>query len=261
MTEKPYLSWIDDSELENAVTHVYQQLITGLTKKNLKNFTKNQIDPFSLVFEMYSSNISPIEWLHNEVQRQAQKTMTNAIGDFHELVLGACDGWINLPTGHESSVDLMKEDGSIFAELKNKHNTMKGDSKLPFLEKYIALANRKPDSTIYLVHIIHKGTAQVYGNNTGKVWKVNDKSHERVKLIRGVDFYNLVTGHTGALEELYQILPHVLQKVMSANPLQIQNTPLITQLQESLEIDISDEKADKVILDYFFNLTFGKFLE
>lgn len=44
----------------------------------------------------------------NETTRQAQKTLQNHIGDFHQNILGSVDGWINLKVG--SIIDLISED-------------------------------------------------------------------------------------------------------------------------------------------------------
>ena len=46
--------------------------------------------------------------------------MSNAIGTFHQSVLGSVEGWLN----HDTGYDLENPSRKLIAEIKNKHNTM-----------------------------------------------------------------------------------------------------------------------------------------
>jgi len=58
----------------------------------------NIIDPFLMIFEMGSFNLDSTSWTSNEMVRQAQKTLSNKIGWFHQKMLGSIDGWEDLET-------------------------------------------------------------------------------------------------------------------------------------------------------------------
>jgi hypothetical protein len=116
-----YLNFIEDEKLEAIV---YDLLVEEAKsdKKAEKKFHKNVIDPFTLLFEMATFGISISEWEKNEKMRQAQKTLTNRIGNFHQKILGSVKGFNNLETG--KIIDLVNLDLKIIAEVKNKHNTL-----------------------------------------------------------------------------------------------------------------------------------------
>ena len=57
-------------------------------KKNApKKFYSNVIDPFGPIFEMAIHKINADEWEELETIRQIQKTIQNAVGDFHNIFL------------------------------------------------------------------------------------------------------------------------------------------------------------------------------
>ncbi len=63
-------------------------------------------------------------WYKNETARQAQKTLQNHLGDFHQRILGSVKGWTDMHTG--GVIDLISHDTKIIAEVKNKYNTVSG---------------------------------------------------------------------------------------------------------------------------------------
>lgn len=209
-----YLDWIEDEDLINAVKKVHEIFAKAAKQTTLKTVTRNVIDPFTFIFETeLLSEIDVEQWIADEVKRQIQKTLTNAIGDFHQTILGSVNGWTNLNTGHSTGVDVKKNDETVFAEIKNKYNTVTGarqDSVFNVLRK---IANTKPEATCYLVHMVKKDK-QSYD----KLWKFNAKnvfySHERVRLISGDKFYDLVAG-SGSLSQLLTVLPSVISNSIS----------------------------------------------
>ena len=61
------------------------------------------------------------EWVKKEILRQLDKSVEQKMGEFHQMLLGGVDGWLDLKIGHE--VDLRNEEQTIHIELKNKFNT------------------------------------------------------------------------------------------------------------------------------------------
>ena len=184
-------------------------------KTAVNEFGKNVIDPFAAIFEMSGFEIDYNTWLKSETTRQAQKTLQNHIGDFHQNILGYSEDWTNKRVG--SIIDLLSEKHKVIAEIKNKYNTISG-GKLSDL--YYSLDKQiSPKSSIY------KGYTAYYvaivtnkGKRFNKTFTPSDKDkgekcplNEHIREIDGASFYSLVTGYENALEELFDVLPEVIQ--------------------------------------------------
>jgi hypothetical protein len=209
-----WLSWIDDKNLANEVSHL---LMKANDAQNIASseFGKNVIDPFAAIFEMSGFDLDFETWLKSEMSRQAQKTLQNHIGDFHQNILGYTIGWTNMKVGNV--IDLSSEKIKIVAEIKNKHNTISG-GKLSDL--YYSLHNLvSPKSSIYkgytayYVAIIPKRPMRY-----NKPFTPSDKDkgekcpyNESIREIDGASFYSLVTGSETALEDLFNVLPEVVK--------------------------------------------------
>lgn len=93
-----YLPFIEDSILVSAVEKVLFITSDSRDRAEEKLF-RNVVDPFSALFDVLTQNIPLSEWFEQEKSRQTQKTMQNAIGEFHQEILGGMDGWEDLGTG------------------------------------------------------------------------------------------------------------------------------------------------------------------
>lgn len=199
---------------------------------------RNVIDPFAALFEMSGFEIDYKTWLKSETTRQAQKTLQNHIGDFHQNILGYSKGWKNKEVGN--IIDILSEEKKIIAEIKNKYNTISG-GKLADL--YYSLDKQiSPKTSIY------KGYTAYYvaiipkkGERYDKPFTPSDKEkgekcpiNEHIREIDGASFYSLVTGYENALEDLFDVLPQVI-KLCSSGKYQIR---------------------DKEKLKHFFNLAY-----
>ena len=76
-------------------------------------------DPFLVITECASLNITFEEWEKMERQRSIKKLIEMKIGKLHELVITSLKGWRKEDV---FGVDVVNEDNSIFIELKNKYN-------------------------------------------------------------------------------------------------------------------------------------------
>ena len=140
----PWLSWIDNSDLIKEV-NLLLSIAKNAQKAAVDNFGKNVIDPFAAIFEMAGFEIDYDTWLKSETTRQAQKTLQNHIGDFHQNILGYSKDWTNKGVGN--IIDLLSEKNKAIAEIKNKYNTISG-GKLSDL--YYSLDKQiSPKSSIY----------------------------------------------------------------------------------------------------------------
>lgn len=209
-----YLNWIEDKLLIDAVSHLIE-IGKSSQKEAEAKFNKNVIDPFSALFQMAGFEIDYKGWVTSEKTRQSQKTLQNHIGNFHQNILGSIEGWENLKTGNV--MDLLSTENEILAEIKNKHNTVKG-SDLSGLYKSMEAAimpksSRYKDFTAYYITIIPKKperfdhTFTPSDKETGSKMPKNDK----IRIIDGASFYSMVTGVDSALEQLYDCLPKVIE--------------------------------------------------
>ena len=114
---------------KNFEEHVRQTLATynrNLSSINLKKFNSNIIDPIKLLFDKCVYNKSFENIIVFELQRQRDKSNTNAIGYFHQNIfkyIKDCEvpehGWDVIFHGTRNT---------IYVEMKNKHNTMNSSS-------------------------------------------------------------------------------------------------------------------------------------
>jgi len=222
----PYLEWISDENLDHAVDLLLQKS-TQAKANAVRNFGRNVIDPFSALFEIAGFSMSYEEWIKSETARQAQKTLQNHVGDFHQNILGSCNGWANLYTG--AIVDLCSIENKVIAEVKNKFNTISG-GKLADLYYTLEEAVMNKTSiyrnyTAYYVSIIPKNTKRYNIEFTPS----NNKKSQRcpanplVRYIDGASFYAKVTGKENALEELFDVLPVLIANKTGASLTDLQS--------------------------------------
>ena len=207
----PYLKFITDKKLISAVGKVVKIIETAEHEAD-SNLHKNVIDPFSALFHGVTHAITYKEWIDQEKARQSQKTMQNAIGDFHQEILGAVPRWTNLGIG--GGLDVINKETKIIAEVKNKFNTTKGNHKV---EVYDAIKSKLKTKEYggfigYYVEIIPKGKAKydkpfVPPDNKTKKRRPTNKN---IRVIDGISFYTLVTGRKHALQELFEAVSHIL---------------------------------------------------
>lgn len=232
-TKMSKLNWITDHDLSSAVQNIL--LIAKNAKmESTKNFGKNVVDPFSAIFEMAGFGMSYNEWVINEEARQAQKTLQNFIGEFHQIILGSCTGWTDLKVGN--IIDLYSAENKIIAEVKNKFNTVSG-GKLAELYWSLETAVMNKTSiyknyTAYYVSIIPKKSGRYNKPFTPSDKEKGQKCPENilVREIDGASFYTLVTGEVDALENLFDVLPEVIFELNSITPLESDNIKKLFKL-------------------------------
>ena len=208
-----YLKWVSDKNLLSAVSHLLDK--AEVAKAHAKDeFGKNVIDPFSALFEIAGFEIDYNNWLKSETSRQAQKTLQNHIGDFHQTILGFSSGWENMKTGNV--MDLVSEKHKIIAEIKNKYNTISGGKLADLYHSLQAQVMPKSSKykgfTAYYVAIIPKKPIRYNQMFTPSNKEEGEKcpANEKIREIDGASFYHLVTGQKNALEELFDVLPDVI---------------------------------------------------
>ena len=208
------------------------------TKESKFNIHKNKIDPFPALIDSMLQGIPLEQWLAQEKIRQNQKTLQNAIGNFHQTVIASFDGWENLGTG--KVLDVRNQKQKMIAEIKNKFNTTKGNHKVQI---YRDIANKISEPahvgfTGYYVEIIPSGRGAKAVYDKPFVTSDNNKNgmrveqREDVRIIDGKSFYKIVTGQTDALEQLYQSLPAMIRQAIGTQNVAPENEDLFLALFE-----------------------------
>lgn len=208
---QPWLPFLQNDELIRALREL-QRVAEAARIKADKDAGRNVIDPFTAAFQMQLLDIAPSDWPRMEQSRQMEKSLQNAIGEFHQGILGCLHGWENLHTG--SVVDLVCRERKMIAEVKNKHNTLKASDQAGLYDKLHDLVRKKGQEfagfTAYYVEVIPK-TATRYDvpftppDNTTGTRKAEDVL---IRKIDGASFYALATGHADALAQLFHALPN-----------------------------------------------------
>lgn len=208
-----YLSWITDENLLKALNDFAEALARG-DDKDAKDSGRNVTDPFATIFTITFFNMSHTHWLHMEKFRKKEKTLTNALGKFHQQVLGSVKGWQDL--GQKAVVDLVNDERKIIAEVKNKYNTLKGSDKI---NTYNALHSCIYDKVskfrgyqAYYVTVIPEHPQGILRPFTPSDNKSGTKPPEDPSImeIDGKRFYALVTGSETALEDLFNVISEIV---------------------------------------------------
>lgn len=206
-----YLSFISDKDLLQCIAELhntYEQCQRAFTTAD---FYKNKVDPIKFQFDMAFNGINDNDYIKAEITRQVDKTISNAIGAFHQRLLGCIDGLNDLGVGN--GCDLVNDQKTIFAELKNKHNTMNSSSSEATIQKLIHFAEEYPNATCYWIQIIAKRSIDELweGSFNGKHY-----AHPRVRKISADRFYALVTGIPDAFYQLCAVLPQAIKDYLDS---------------------------------------------
>ena len=210
-----YLPFLDDEDLFAAAQIVLTAFNRAVSKSD---FEANSVDAFSAYFETALGGTSIKHWLQSERSRQKQKTLQNSVGTFHQFVLGSMPGCKD--TGvNRGGVDVVNVRSAWIAEIKNKHNTVKGsDRKSVYdnLRHYIKLYSDEYSKkfTGYYVEVIPKG-----GRSYNEPFQPTDSLqsgrprplNKNIRIISGPQFYDLASESKGALLKLLLALPKIMK--------------------------------------------------
>lgn len=206
------LDWID-----------YDRLLE-ITKKNFsrslnrsrETLTDAKTEPTLNILRGYLLNMSKEEIGTIEKSVALTKTFQNAIGDFHQEVLGSAKGWRS--TGTSGGVlDIMSDNPikqaankKILAEVKMRYNTIKASDEKNTWDKLdqAARLHGLKDHVSYIIQIVPKKRVAY-----DQPWKVTGRDlREHVRCIDGTTAYYYVTGQENALKDLLLLLPDLLSE-------------------------------------------------
>ncbi|TMM32026.1 Eco47II family restriction endonuclease [Polaribacter aestuariivivens] len=233
-----YLSYISDEHLLSCIGNLHNSYLKAKANVSKKKFYKNKIDTIKLTFDAKFNDLDEETLIKTEINRQIDKSINNSIGTFHEQILGGIN---NFEIGNSSGFDIKAKDDTLFADIKNKHNTMNSSSAESLFQKLAYYADTYKQAKCYWVQILAKNSfcEKWFGEINGKEY-----SHSRVYKISGDQFYKLLSGKENALFELYEVLPKAISDYLS-----LQENKA-TQANSALdEISASSNISKRSILD------------
>lgn len=206
------LSFISDQDLYSETRELLLRIDKAVKETKID---KNSLDPFSALFEStVVADFNLEEWLAAEKTRQIGKSMANAIGDFHQALIGHLPGWTSTGTVG-GRVDLLHPSpfGSrgtgVVAELKNKHNTMNSSSQKALFRTFQDVLGEKlyKGQTAYLIEVIPKKPGK-----SDLPWVISKfPALEEVRRISAREVYEISSGDPDAFDKLFATLPKILE--------------------------------------------------
>jgi len=203
------LGFISD---EDIYSHVRQTVVLYRTTISLRDFNSNIVDPIKLTFDakVYGKSIGEI--IEDECLRQIDKSNSNHIGYFHQnLFRYAGNGW-EVPVNGATGFDVQNPQRHIYAEVKNKHNTMNAAASQKTYMKMQSQILADDKAVCMLVEVIAK-------KSQDRKWEVSiDKkkfAHERIRRVSMDKFYAIVFGDDAAFVKLCKSLPVILDDVLA----------------------------------------------
>ena len=245
-----YVDFISDEHLLNCIENLHKAYLRAKNNITKQNFYSNKVDTIKLTFDAKFNDINEDDLIQSEILRQIDKSINNSIGTFHEQILGGIDSY---EVGNLSGFDIKATDDTLFADIKNKHNTMNSSSAEALFQKLARYADDYKKAKCYWVQILAKGSFNHHwkGEINGKEY-----SHSRVFKISGDQFYALLSGQDDALFQLYKALPKAIADYMNS----AQSEQDIKENSALDEITSETEKSKRSILDQITFENYGYYL-
>ena len=244
-----YVDFITDKHLLNCIGNLHKAYLEAKNDISKKKFYNNKIDTIKLTFDTKFNNLDEETLIEAEILRQIDKSINNAIGTFHEEILGGISGF---EKGNLSGYDIKAIDNTLFADIKNKHNTMNSSAAESLFQKLQRYAVQNPKAKCYWVQILATSSFNESweASLNGKTYK-----HKRVYKISGDQFYKLLSKQDDAFFQLYKTLPIAITDFLKT----IKKSEAIANSALS-EIKESTSKSKRTILDEITFENFGYYL-
>jgi len=249
-----YVNFISDEHLLNCIANLHKAYLKAKNNISKNSFYSNKVDTIKLTFDSKFNDINEESLIQAEILRQIDKSINNSIGTFHEQILGGIKGF---EVGNLSGFDIKAIDDTLFADIKNKHNTMNSSSAEALFQKLARYADTYKKAKCYWVQILAKGSFS-------DLWKgeINGKeySHSRVYKISGDQFYALLSEKEDALFQLYKTLPIAIKDYLNS----IEQDKSVKENSALDEIKMATKSTKRTILDqitfenYSYYLGFDK---
>lgn len=192
------LPWIDDKKLDQHIRTLSDEALGSAGNAEARRM-RNVVDPFGSLLTARTFDIgdsSSLLKLQNS--ESALRGMSNALGRFHQNVLGSVEGWGN----HDAGYDLESFRHCIVAEVKNKWNTMNSTNRREVVSELNTAVRQKGRGWNGFLVLIVPRRPKRYREPIGK--------RDEVFETDGASFYELATGEPNALHDLFEELCRAL---------------------------------------------------
>src|SRR5690606_11484059 len=92
-SKNKYVDFVSDEHLLKCVSNLYQAYVSAKRDFTKSKFYINKVDTFKMTFDSKFNALSEEELIKLEMSRQIDKSVNNAIGTFHEEILGGIEGY------------------------------------------------------------------------------------------------------------------------------------------------------------------------
>ena len=186
------ISWISQNKLDQHIDILFERASDSLEQSSTRRL-RNVVDPFSSLVAASTLGISESNVLDSfQHVESALRGSSNAIGEFHQSVLGSISGWIN----HDAGYDIECPSRKILAEIKNKHNTMNAANRREVeSDLKTALRQKQGNWRGYLVRIIPKTPERHRRTIDNNLFEVD-----------GASFYEIATKDSDAIHDLFDYM-------------------------------------------------------
>lgn len=228
---------------ENIYRHVKRTVESYRREITLEQFNENIVDPIKLTFDskVYGKTIH--QAIEDECFRQIDKSNSNRIGYFHQYIFRYAGGGWEVP---DQGFDVENNNLHVYAELKNKHNTMNAASSQKTYMKMQGKLLDDDQATCYLVEAISKKSKE-------EPWKITldkrPRCHNRIRRMSMDKFYEMVFGDSTAFFKLCKALPEIIEDVVRDNDSLV--------LRNSVYQELTKEHAD--LLTALYMLAFSTY--
>lgn len=206
---KPELAWIDIDK----VVDLAEKRFGASARKVNESLSSSRVEPTLAIVRSGLTGEPLADGETLDIAVSLTKTIQNAVGLFHQDVLGAVPGWQS--TGASGgSIDLKGTSPvtkkPIVAEVKMRFNTIKASDEKKLWDDLDKAAAVSGNGTLSYIFQIVPRTNEPYD----RPWAVSGRTPKpRVRCADGVTAYHLVTGHPNALLDLLNAMPFVTAQV------------------------------------------------
>ena len=182
---------MDEEELNNLIKHFYIDNIINLYEEKVDR-TKTTIDEIKKESDKICYKLTEEEWIKFDNKRLKDKQINNKIGELHQYLFENAKDYCNSNEIDKTlKVDVMKNDFSVFIEIKNKHNTMNSSSKESTINK-LKKIKKKYSNSLCLIGIVNGKNYKKIILEEPEIWEYSGE--ELFNLIfKNKDYYQIVT--------------------------------------------------------------------
>ena len=263
------ISFISYEDFKDHVRKTIESYGDKLKPIDVKQFNSNIIDPIKMIFDKAVYNKDWEQLINSEIFRQRDKSNTNEIGYFHQKIFSYMDNCTVPPNGQEGgwdviykpengiSIDENNKVGTVYVEMKNKHNTMNSSASAKTYLKMQAQLLSDDDCACFLVEAIAKRSQSIIWKTTVDKMKV---SHRKIGRVSVDKFYELVTGEEDAFFQICQVLPEIVAEVINekGGSLTVPTDTVYEELKKEAD-DFEDLSDDQAMIMAMYLLGFSSY--